>query len=466
MQIIADLQLHSKYSRAVSKDMTISGIHAWAIKKGIDLVATGDWTHPLWMKEIEANLEETGNGLLTIKPSAISSQLSAKNPLFLLATEVSCIFSHGGKGRRVHTLVWVPTLDAAKKINKEMTRWGCNLVSDGRPIIGLSSIQLAELVFEIEEYALIIPAHVWTPWFGSYGSMSGFDSLEEQFGPYANNIYAVETGLSSSPAMNWQIKELDNRAIVSFSDAHSGPKMGREATVFEFADGHCSYRAIYDAIAKTMRHSDSEIVRKKDISLSQDEVVSPSQIAYTIEFYPEEGKYHFSGHRACNIRWGPQETKKHGAACPVCGKQLTQGVVQRVEELAARSEVDLQLSKTSLGMIYSKAFPHRPPFIMLVPLQEIIAECIGAPLMSPKTIKLYEKLINHFEGEFSVLLHASQEKIEEVAGTRIAQGIEKVRRGDIVIDPGYDGVFGVVKLWNEGEEKPLVDHSKEQLTLF
>lgn len=444
MQIIADLQLHSKYSRAVSPNMVLPEICAWTRRKGMGLVATGDWTHPLWMREIKANLEELGNGLLKLKTA------TPEDPLFLLATEVSCIYTQNGKGRRIHTLIWVPTLDSADKINKEMTKQGCNLMSDGRPIIGLTSIQLTELVLTIEPKALLIAAHAWTPWFALYGSMSGFNSIDEAFGPYTKNIYAIETGLSSSPAMNWRIKELDNRSIVSFSDAHSGPKLGREATVFELEK--LSYTAIADAIKQK----------------------GPSKIAYTIEFYPEEGKYHWSGHRACNIRWGPKEIEKKGTMCPVCGKPLTQGVEQRVGELAGRSEEDLQLTNlpinqftnTKVRMVGSKAFPKRPPFVMLVPLAEIISECIGSPVASPKVQTPYRQLTDVLGGEFSVLLRAPHADIAKIAGERVAVGVDKVRTGDIVIDPGYDGVFGVVKLWREGEEKPLVDASREQLSIF
>ena len=438
MQIIADLQLHSKYSRAVSPNMVLPQISAWTRRKGMGLVATGDWTHPLWMREIKANLEELGNGLLKLKTAA------AEDPLFLLATEVSCIYTQNGKGRRIHTLVWVPSLDSADKINKEMTRQGCNLMSDGRPIIGLTSIQVAELVLTIEPHAMIIPAHAWTPWFSVFGSMSGFNSLEEAYGPYAKHVYAVETGLSSSPSMNWRIKELDTRSIVSFSDAHSGPKLGRESTVFEIPDGKLSYTAIENAIKQK----------------------AASRIAYTIEFYPEEGKYHWSGHRACNIRWGPKEIEKNGTTCPVCGKPLTQGVEQRVGELAGRSEDDLKLTKTKTGMIMSQAFPKRPTFVMLVPLQEIISECLGSPVASPKVQTPYRQLTDALAGEFTVLLKADHGDIAKIAGERVAVGVDKVRKGDIVIDPGYDGVFGVVKLWREGEAKPLIDASKEQLSIF
>ncbi|MBI5448950.1 DNA helicase UvrD [Candidatus Gottesmanbacteria bacterium] len=510
MRVIADLQLHSKFSRAVSPAMTIPNIAAWAQRKGIGLVATGDWTHPMWMAEIERDLEEVGNGLLRLKniaqgdpvgaevarpnsrvlrslaaaraPSAENSNLSGlpapHQPLFLLATEVSSIFSQGGKVRRVHTLIWVPTLESARKISREMTKRGCNLMSDGRPIVGLSCIHIAELVLSIEPKALIIPAHAWTPWFSVFGEKGGFESLDEAFGEYAKHIYAVETGLSSNPAMNWRIKELDHRAILSFSDAHSGPKLGREATVFEIADGKLSYASIYQAICGDQMNYESRIMNAEKIN-THDSVfgLQYSNIAYTIEFYPEEGKYHWSGHRACGIRWGPEETRAKGTTCPVCGKPLIQGVVQRVEALASRSEEALKLEsrimnyesggKTAkIRMTQSRAFPNRPPFVMLVPLQEIISECIGSPVASPKVQGPYTTLTDALGGEFSVLLQASIEEIAVVGGERIAQGVDKVRRGDLVIDPGYDGVFGVVKLWREGEEKPLVDKNKEQLRLI
>lgn len=528
MHVIADLQLHSRFSRAVSPQMTIPNIALWASRKGIGLVATGDWTHPLWMREIKANLEETGNGLLRLKKGAevanenfgsspvslaershtsikVQSRsqsgadqnfvgsphglLADSSPLFLLATEVSCIYSQGGRGRRVHTLIWVPSLASADKISQEMTKCGCNLLSDGRPIVGLTSIQLAELVLSIEPKALIIPAHAWTPWFSLYGSMSGFDSINEAFGPYAKHIYAVETGLSSSPAMNWRIKELDNRSIVSFSDAHSGPKLGREATVFEVPDRQLSYEAIYHAIRGSAAEVGAPWFSSRQgpdlpgvhqpssaravTGLETPRLPAASRIAFTIEFYPEEGKYHYTGHRACNVRLTPGEAARKGSTCAVCGKPLTQGVMQRVEELACRSEEELQLSvvscqlseKNKAKMIGSKVFPRRPPFVSLVPLQEIIGEAIGSPVASVKTQGLYTRLTDHFSGEFTVLLTAEGRDIAKVAGERVARGIEKVRNGDIVVDPGYDGVFGVVKIWKEGETV-LVDKSKEQLGLF
>ena len=527
MQIIADLHLHSRFSRAVSPQMTIEGIAGWARKKGIGLVATGDWTHPMWMREIGEKLEEDGSGLLQLKsnahaevanenldPSSVASAFSpaspslraseagqnfvrsphAQQPQFLLSTEISCIYSQGGKTRRVHTLIWMPTIASAMNFSKELTKRGCNLLSDGRPIIGLSLINLAETVFSVEPRALIVPAHIWTPWFSVYGKMGGFESLEEAFGEFANRIYAVETGLSSSPDMNWLIKELDSRAIISFSDAHSGAKLGREATVFEIDerenDEHkikkqdermITYEDIVEALKQASLESralkvgveDRTSKIEKSNPLSATNPLPPSSmlhlpafIAYTIEFYPEEGKYHHTGHRDCSVRLTPQETVTKGTTCPVCGKPLTQGVMQRVEELATRIQNSEFRIQNEIKLLYNKEYPSLPPFVMLVPLKEIISEAIGSPVASSKTQLYYEKLVSQFGGEFNVLLHADLPEITKYSTAEISDGVRKVRIGDIVIDPGYDGVFGVVKIWKSDKERALVDTSKEQLGLF
>lgn len=447
MHVIADLQLHSKYSRAVSSKMVLPEINQWAKRKGIGLVATGDWTHPLWMREIKANLLEMGNGLLQLKdtPERFSRD---HDPLFLLATEVSCIYSQGGKGRRIHTLIWAPTIAIAEKINQELIKRGANLLSDGRPIVGLTSINIAELVFSVSSDCLIIPAHIWTPWYALFGSESGFDSIEECFGPFAKDIYAIETGLSSDPAMNWRIQELDSRAILSFSDAHSGAKLGREATVFDVQ--HLSYNNIRNAIVGHMH----------------------DRIAYTMEFYPEEGKYHYTGHRNCSVKHTPKETKEKGVLCPVCGRKLTVGVMHRVEELAGRSEESLQIvrkpipGKTIVGT-FSEAFPERPGYVMSVPLLEILSEALSAAVGTQTVETAYHALIEKFGSEFTVLLDVSIADIATVAGAHVAEGIEKVRRGDIVIDPGFDGVFGKVMIWNESNKgNSGTDPGKEQLSLW
>lgn len=486
-QIITDLQIHSKYARAVSPEMVVPKIAEWAVKKGIGVVATGDWTHPLWLRELKMNLEEDETGLLKLNSkiqaqstNGLKPETSNLTPKFLLSGEVSCIYSQGGKVRRIHTLIFAPDFATVDKINAELSRRGCNLMSDGRPIIGLSSIQLAEVVFGISQDCLVIPAHAYTPWFSLFGSMSGFDSIQEAFGPYASKIYAVETGLSSDPAMNWRIKELDNRSIVSFSDAHSGPKLGREATVFDLEE--LSFKAISEAI-RGVRCQVSGVSSNTDNLKPETSNLKPNKIAYTIEFHPEEGKYHYTGHRTCNIRHSPSETKKLGTICPVCGKPLTVGVMHRVEDLAGRSEEDLQLGKvemagTKVQGVYSQAFPNRPPYVMLVPLQEIIAESMGTVPTSLKVITEYNKLaglqqkFGDLTGEFGILLSAEIDEITKIFNEKVAEGVDKVRKGNIVIEPGYDGVFGVVKIWQDEEktDKKMEDmkklNEKEQMSLF
>ena len=476
MKIITDLQINSKYSRAVSQQMAIPHIWEWSKRKGIGLVATGDWTHPLWMREIKTNLEEMGSGLLKLKSNQTEKQWNNgdEGPYFLLATEISSIYSQGGKLRRIHNLIWSPSIAIAEKINKELLGRGANLMSDGRPIVGLTSMEIAELVFSVDPNCLLIPAHAWTPWFSLYGSESGFDSIDECFGQFAKNIYAIETGLSSDPAMNWRIKELDNRTILSFSDAHSGPKLGREATVFELPE--LSYESIRKAIigkgTRVQGLGSSE--KRKNTEMNN---LNPSpytlypKISYTIEFYPEEGKYHYTGHRNCGVKQDPNETKKKGTMCPVCGRKLTVGVMHRVEQLAGRTEDELriknqELQETQLKGIYSDAFPNRPPFVKLVPLQEILTEAIGGLPTSQKIQDEYNKLTDYFGGEFKVLLKTAVPEISKISGTKVPEAIEKVRSGDIYVDPGYDGVFGKVKIFGEEKKEKVEVQQKEQMSLF
>ena len=416
MEVIADLHVHSKYSRAVSQQMVISEIASWAKKKGIELVATADWTHPLWLRELKDNLIEAGEGLYRYKEEPTDI-------LFLLVTEISSIYSQKGKGHRIHNLVFAPNFETVEKINRKLRDCGVRLLSDGRPITGLSSIELCELVFSISHDCFVIPAHVWSPWYSLYGSRSGFDSIKECFGQFSGQIFAIETGLSSSPDMNWRVEELDSRSIVSFSDAHSLQKLGREATVFEIED--------------------TKILRYEDIKIA----IREQKIAYTIEFYPQEGKYHYTGHRNCEVKQSPEETKKLGSICPVCGKPLTVGVMHRVEELASRP-ADYQPE-------------NRPPYKMLVPLMEILSEVLGAGVSSQMVQTEYNHLTERFESEFSVLLETDPLEIAKIAGEKVAQGIKKVREGDIVVDPGYDGVFGTVKIWGEKEKE-----EKKQMSLF
>lgn len=415
MEIIADLHFHSKYSRAVSPQMVIPEIAKWAKRKGIDLVATADWTHPLWLRELREDLVEVSEGVYGCKEGP-------RNVLFLLSTEIASIYSQNNKGRRIHNLVFSPSFEIVEKINQQLHNYGAKLLSDGRPITGLSSIELCELVFSVSKDCLVIPAHCWTPWYSLYGSRSGFDSIKECFGQFTDKIYAIETGLSSDPAMNWRIKELDSRAILSFSDAHSPKKLGREATVFEIEKKKFTYQDIKKAIQE-------------------------QKITYTIEFYPEEGKYHYTGHRKCGVKQSPEETKKLGTICSVCGRKLTVGVMHRVEELANRS----------IG--YQPK--NRPPYKMLVPLMEILSEASGVGVSSQTVETEYNRLVEKFQSEFDVLLRINPLEVAKVAGEKVAQGIKRVREGKIVVDPGYDGVFGTVKIWGEKETE-----KKKQMSLF
>lgn len=454
MEIIADLHFHSKYSRAVSPKMILPEITRWAQIKGIDLVGTADFTHPLWFRELKANLEEAGEGIYKIKNKNEKFKIEEK-PLFLLTTELSCIYRQDGRLRRIHLVIFAPNLTAVEKINEALGRRG-NLMSDGRPIFGLSAREITELVLTVSPESLIVPAHVWTPHFSLYGSLSGFDSIEECFGNFSENIQAIETGLSSDPKMNWRVKELDSRAILSFSDAHSPMKMGREATVFASGENGDSKSQISNS-----KFSYQEI-RKAIIGEP-----GKFKVSYTIEFYPEEGKYHWTGHRNCGVKQSPEDTERLGATCPVCGRRLTVGVMHRVQQLAGREienrELKIENDKFEVKKI---GWQKRPPYVMLVPLIEIIAESLSSTVSSQKSLNEYKKLTENFRGEFGVLLRTEIEEIRKVSGPKIAEGIKKVRAGDLVIDPGYDGVFGTVKIWSEGEDVAKTEENKEQLALF
>ena len=507
MKFVADLHLHSKYSRAVSPDMILSKMAEWAGMKGIDVLATGDFCHPFWFEQLKSELDDTGNGLFRRMSTSDKKQLTSDRPkvngsafvktsageqmsdvYFLLSCEISSIYSQGGKGRRIHNLFFFPSLKSVEKFNKELISRGANLRSDGRPIMGISSRDLAKIALNIDKKALIIPAHAWTPWFSIFGSFSGFDSILECFGDMSPYIYGIETGLSSDPAMNWQVGDLDGRAILSFSDAHSLEKMGREATVFEAEE--ISYDAIYRAIAGSVSsfppasaHSDyKSIVNQKD-NVELRAVGSPSRtatrnpskhpsiqpsiypkIAFTIEFYPEEGKYHFTGHRNCNFSQSPEETAQNGDICPVCGRGLTVGVMHRVKELATSNMRHVTRDINGLRWVYDEK-KLRPPYIPLVPLSEIIAEVLGTAVKTKGVYEQYKLLTDNFGSEFAILLGAPVDDLRKVAHPKIVEGIARVRSGDIKIEPGYDGKFGVVKIWEEDEDEHT-EQEKAQLNLF
>ena len=467
MKFVTDLHLHSRYSRAVSQDMVLPKMAEWANYKGIDVLATGDFTHPFWFDMLKKELEETGNGLyklghspLGISHSKGEGQKANGEIYFLLSCEISSIYSQGGKGRRVHNLFFFPQLKSVEKFNGELLKRGANLRSDGRPIVGITSRDLAKIALDVDSKALIIPAHAWTPWFSIFGSFSGFDSVEECFVDMAKYIYGIETGLSSDPAMNWQIADLDDRAILSFSDAHSLEKMGREATVFEAEE--MSYDSIYGAIRQVGQWAGRSKIENNPTNLQTHGPNYPSKIAFTIEFYPEEGKYHFTGHRDCNVSQSPQQTAKNGETCPVCGRQLTVGVMHRVEGLATRNTQQVTRNINGVRWVHDEQ-NKKPPYVSLVPLMEIIAGALGVAPKTKRVIDQYKLLIENLGSEFGVLLKANLEEISRFAQSKVVEGIEKVRKGEINIDPGYDGKFGEVKIWDR-EEVGEVDQS--QLNLF
>lgn len=370
--------------------------------KGISLLGTGDFLHHLWFTELERDLKELGNGFF--ENSGVR---------FALSCEVSLIYSHLGRGRRIHLIVMLPALENVSKLHAELSKRGAKLSSDGRPILGMSSQAFCEIVFNINPLAIIIPAHIWTPWFGMFGSQSGYDSFEDCFGEFSEKIYAIETGLSSDPAMNWRVGQLDKKVIVSFSDLHSLSKMGREATVFK-----SDLKLGYTGLLKDLKEQGIE---------------------ETIEFYPEEGKYHYDGHRNCNYSQEPEKTRQNGIVCPVCGRDLTIGVMYRVDKLATRNEEEAKALK-------------RPGYRMLVPLLEIIAETFHTGISSQKVLVEYKKLTGSLSPEIEILTDISLEEIAKISGEEIAKAVEKVRTGDLVIKPGYDGVYGVVKIWNDEKE--------------
>ncbi len=430
MKIIADLQIHSKYSRACSQDLTPQNIAWWAQKKGISVIGTGDFTHPKWLMELKADLVEKKPGLYALAQKKIPQQppKNAADTLFMISGEVSSIYKQGDKVRRVHNMIFSPDFEAADKIIEGLQKAGANLKADGRPIMGIHCSDLVKIVKDASENAEVVPAHVWTPHFGLFGSLSGFNSVEEAFGKEAKYIKCLETGLSSDPKMNWQVSSLDKYSLTSNSDAHSLRKLGREANVFEIAEKDLSYQTIIDGL------------------YSKD----PKKFLYTLEFFPEEGKYHLDGHRDCKFSCPPAQTKKLGGICPICGKKLLVGVLNRVDELADRD--------------YGFAPQHAVPFKNIIPLEEIIAETFFVGTASKKVSSLYEAMTSKFS-EFEILLDLNEETIKTISNPAVAQAVMKVRKGEVRVEGGFDGQFGKINIFDQGERDKLLLKPK-QLGLF
>ncbi len=412
MEFIADFHIHSKYSRATSKDMDVKHLAEWAKLKGITLMGTGDFTHHLWLEELKHSLEDLGNGLFKYQDT-----------YFILTSEISSIYSKNGRSYRIHNMIISPSFKTTDKINEYLSRCG-NLASDGRPILGLDAAELARIVFDIDENCMVIPGHIWTPWFSLFGSMSGFDRIEDCFEAQTPKIFALETGLSSDPAMNWRLSALDKYTLISNSDSHSPSKIGREANVF-----NC------ELDYKTIR----EVLKTKD----------KKRFLYTIEFFPEEGKYHFDGHRLCQTRLAPKETKANNNRCPKCGKPVTVGVMNRVEQLADRPE----------GYVPANNIP----FKNLIPFDEIIADAKGVSKTSVAVERDYRSILSKFGSEFEILLKAPKHDLVKGMSPRIADGVLRVREGKVNIKAGYDGEYGVISIFGD-DDKPK--ETEKQLSLF
>jgi uncharacterized protein (TIGR00375 family) len=392
--------------------MDIQHIAEWAKLKGITLMGTGDFTHHLWLEELKNNLEDLGNGLFKYK-----------NIYFILTSEISSIYSKKGKTYRIHNMVFSPSLKTTDKINETLARYG-NLASDGRPILGMDAAELARVIFDIDENCMVVPGHIWTPWFSLFGSMSGFDKIQDCFEEQTPKIFALETGLSSDPAMNWRLSALDKYTLISNSDSHSPAKIGREANVFAC---ELNYKTI------------KEVLKTKD----------KTRFLYTIEFFPEEGKYHYDGHRLCGIRLSPTQTKENKGRCPKCGKPVTVGVMNRVEQLADRPP----------GYVPSNS----TPFKNLIPLDEIIAEAKGIAKTSQGVEREYRSCVSKLGTEFEILTKIPKEDLIKSLSSRIAEGILRVREGKVNIQAGFDGEYGKIAIFSEKDKK---ETTEQQLSLF
>ena len=408
---LADLHIHSRYSRATSRSGDIPNLDLWARRKGLGLVGTGDFTHPAWRDELEKTLQPAEDGLYVIKDEYRLPDFRdfGPAPRFVVSGEISCIYKQAGRVRKVHNVILLPSLDAAERLSLKLEEIG-NIRSDGRPILGLSSRDLLAAALDVCPDAIFIPAHIWTPHFSLFGAFSGFESVEECFGDLSPRIRALETGLSSDPLMNRRVPMLDGYVMVSHSDAHSPQKLGRECNII---DAPLSYAALKTALE------------------------TGAGFAGTVEFFPEEGKYHLDGHRNCGLRLTPEETAACGGKCPVCGKKITVGVLNRVEQLARRSETYVP--------------PDAKPFEHLMPLPEVIAACCGWSETGGKTERLYRHLLGELGPEFGILRDAVLSDLCRVGGERLAEGVRRLRAGEVKKEAGYDGAYGKISLFSPEE---------------
>ncbi len=427
MQYIADLHIHSPFSRATSKKSDLHGLFTWARIKGINVIGTGDFTHPGWFASIKENLVPAEPGFFKLKNEKDVAALDGFTPTdipvrFVLSSEVSCIYKRNGKVRKVHNLLYAPDFESVERINAKLASIG-NIKSDGRPILGLDSRNLLEILLEQAPNGFLVPAHIWTPWFSIFGSKSGFDSVEECFDDLSEHVFALETGLSSDPDMNRRISALDKYTMISNSDCHSPSKLGREANLLD-----CDFD--YFSMRDALKRGDGNGFKG------------------TIEFFPEEGKYHFDGHRKCNVALDPEETRKINAICPVCNSCLTVGVMYRVLELADRDK---------------PRYPAKTPgFKSLIPLQEVLSEIVGYGPASKKVLTEHARVVSLFGSEFNLFLNTDIEDINKRYSSTLGEAIKRMRECKVIKNSGFDGEFGTIKLFDEGE----IQSKSRQLTFF
>jgi DNA helicase II / ATP-dependent DNA helicase PcrA len=411
MKIIADFHIHSHFSLATSKLLIPEHLDYWARLKGITVIGTGDFTHPGWISELEEKLIPSEEGLFRLKDDLILKdrllpRQSEQTVRFMLSAEVSSIYKKKGRVRKIHNLILAPDFKTVRAIQRRIQKIGGNITSDGRPILGLDARDLLELSLEASERIFFVPAHIWTPWFSVLGAKSGFDSIDECFEDLSEHIHAVETGLSSDPAMNWMCSFLDDYTLISNSDAHSPEKLGREANLLEC---ELSYSDIVQTITKGSRNS----------------------FLGTIEFFPAEGKYHFDGHRNCGVCFDPVQTLENDFLCPKCGSEVTVGVMHRVADLADRKDIS--------------TVKDRPPFYSVIPLKEIIAEILGLRPAAKKVAAYYQRLTGALGPEFDILLNVSRKEFDRIDEGLLAEAVFRMRAGTVALAHGYDGQFGTVR---------------------
>lgn len=426
MRIIADLHIHSHFSTATSKNMDVEQIYITARKKGITVIGTGDFTHPEWLGELKSKLLQAEEGLYRLNNETVTKTDSFV-PIkcrgitrFILSAEVSNIYKKNGKTRKIHSVILLPEISLVEKLNHKLKKWG-KLDSDGRPVFKLDVVDLMEMVFGVSEKAVVFPAHIWTPWYSLLGSRSGFDSIEECFGDYIEYVFAAETGLSSDPDMCRNFSDLNKMALISNSDAHSPMKIGREATILEAG---FSYDSLISAI-KTNSHKN---------------------FIGTVEYYPEEGKYYADGHRKCNISFLPQETLEHGGICPVCGDSLTIGVLHRIKALSGKSE-----SKTAGTCCFRT-----------IPLIEILSEILKLNQGSNKILMQYNSLLEQFGPELYILDFMDLDELRKKGKFLLAEALERMRKNEVIVRPGFDGKFGTVTIFHQSEIANIFSHKNNR----